>query len=82
MIHRPFRLPEIFNCLINHKIEPKRMKLIYPFEGKEPNLVLIEARKNANARLKFEENLIVYEKLNEYTKQIDLIYGRDWGNLQ
>ena len=82
MIHRPFRLPEIFNCLINHKIEPKRMKLIYPFEGKEPNLVLIEARKNANARLKIEENLIVYEKLNEYTKQIDLIYGRDWGNLQ
>ena len=58
------------------------MKLIYPFEGKEPNLVLIEARKNANARLKIEENLIVYEKLNEYTKQIDLIYGRDWGNLQ
>ena len=44
--------------------------------------MLIEERKNANARLKIEENLIVYEKLNEYTKQIDLIYGRDWGNLQ
>ena len=34
------------------------------------------------SRLKIEENLIVYEKLNEYTKQIDLIYGRDWGNLK
>ena len=84
MIHRPFRLPEIFSCMINHKIEPKRIQLIHPFEGKEPNLVLIEGRKNANPRLKFEESLNVYNEAKngnqpEYTKKIEDIYNRNWG---
>ncbi len=48
MIHRPFRLPEIFSSLEKHKMEMKRMRLIYPFAYKEPNMVLIEARKNHN----------------------------------
>lgn len=76
MIHRPFRLAEIFSCLINHKIEPKRMQLISPFEGKEPNLVLIEARKNANSRLKIEKNLIVYQEPGTYTQDINSIYDQ------
>ena len=75
MIHRPFRLPEIFTSLINHKIEPKEIQLISPFVSKEPNLVLIEARKNANPRLKFCDNLIVYEKPGVYTEQINQIYS-------
>lgn len=75
MIHRPFRLPEIFSTLINHKIEPKRMQLICPLENKEANLVLIEARKNANPRLGIEENLIVYKTPGEYTEDINKIYS-------
>jgi tRNA1Val (adenine37-N6)-methyltransferase len=75
MIHRPFRLPEIFSTLINHKIEPKRMQLICPFANKEPNLVLIEARKDANPRLAIEENLIVYKTPGEYTDAIKKIYS-------
>ena len=75
MIHRPFRLPEIFSSLINHKIEPKAIQLISPFLSKEPNLVLIEARKNANPRLKFYDNLIVYEKPGIYTEAINQIYS-------
>ena len=63
-------------CLINHKIEPKRMQLISPFEGKEPNLVLIEARKNANSRLKIEKNLIVYQEPGTYTQDINSIYDQ------
>ena len=85
MIHRPFRLPEIFYQLINHKIEPKRIRFVQPFVHKEPNLVLIEARKNANPRLKIENNLIVYETQQEdfkgrglYTKEIENIYNRCW----
>lgn len=74
MIHRPFRLPEIFSLLTKYKIEPKRMELVSPFLQKEPNLVLIEARKNANPRLQIEENLIVYEKPGIYTKMIEDIY--------
>ena len=80
MIHKAFRLPEIFNSMINHKIEPKRMQMILPFVNKEANLVLIEGRKNGNPRLQIEKNLIVYEKSGTdkpgtYTKMIEDIYS-------
>lgn len=74
MIHRPFRLPEIFTCLKKYNLEPKRMQLVYPFPDKEPNLVLIEARKNASARLQIKKPLFVYEKPGVYTKEINEIY--------
>lgn len=80
MIHKAFRLPEIFNSMINHKIEPKRMQMILPFVDKEANLVLIEGRKNGNPRLQIEKNLIVYEKPGTYTKMIEDIY-RGFENL-
>lgn len=75
MIHRPFRLPEIFNLLQNHKMEPKRMRLLPPAQGKEPNLVLIEARKNAQPRLKIEPELPVYGAPGEYSDGIKEIYN-------
>ena len=43
LVHRPFRLAEIIVTLTKHKLEPKRMRLVYPFADKEPNMVLIEA---------------------------------------
>ena len=75
MIHRPFRLPEIFAALKAHKMEPKKMQLIYPFEDKEPNLVLLEARKNAQPELKILPNLIVREKDGQYTEKINEMYA-------
>ena len=74
MIHRPFRLAEIFNCLQKYKLEPKRMCLVSPFAASEPNLVLIEARKNAQSRLKIEPEIIVYEKPGVYTERVKTIY--------
>ena len=75
MIHRPFRLPEIFEALARHKLEPKRMRLIQPFANKEPNMVLIEARKNAKRRLTIEPPLIVRNDDGEYTAEINSIYS-------
>ena len=42
MVHRPFRLSEIMVTMSRYRLEPKRMKLVYPFVDKEPNMVLIE----------------------------------------
>ena len=75
MIHRPFRLPEIFSALERHKMEMKRMRLIFPFADKEPNMVLIEARKNAKRRLTIEPPLVVRNDDGEYTTEIDSIYN-------
>lgn len=75
MIHRPFRLPEIFSAMNKHGIEPKRMRLVQPCEGKEPNIVMIEGRKNANPRLKIEPNLNVYGDPGVYSKDVQEIYN-------
>ena len=73
MIHRPFRLPEIFESLAAYKLEPKRMRLIHPFADKEPNMVMIEARKNAKRRLTIEPPLVVRYDNGDYTAEINRI---------
>lgn len=75
MVHRPNRLDEIFESLKKHGMQPKRVRLVYPFIDKEPNMVLIESVKGAKPMVKFEKPLIVYEEVGKYTKEIFEIYG-------
>lgn len=76
MVHRPFRLAEIIVMLTKYKLEPKRMRLVYPFIDKEPNMVLIEATRGGKSRMTVEKPLIVYNSPGEYTDEIYEIYGR------
>lgn len=77
MIHKASRLPEIFTCLHEHKMEAKRMQLIQPFADEAANLVLIEARKNASKGLIASAPLVVRERgSKEYTAQVQNIYKR------
>jgi tRNA1Val (adenine37-N6)-methyltransferase len=62
------------NEMHKYKIEPKRMRLIYPYVDKEPNMVLIEGVKGAKPRLTVEKPLIVYKEENVYTEEILSIY--------
>lgn len=75
MVHRPFRLVDIFVLLRQYRLEPKRMKLVYPFADKEPNMVLIEANRGGRARMTVEKPLIVYKEPGVYTDEIYDIYG-------
>lgn len=75
LVHRPFRLVEIMNKLTEYKLEPKRMKLVYPYVDKEPNMVLLECVKGGKSMLKVEAPLIVYKEPNVYTDEIYDIYG-------
>ena len=75
LVHRPFRLVEIMKALTDYKLEPKRMKLVYPYVDKEPNMVLIECIKGAKSMIKVEAPLIVYKETNVYTNEIYDIYG-------
>ena len=75
MVHRPFRLAEIFSKMVEYKIEPKRMQLVYPFVDKEPNMVLLEGYKGGKSRLTVEKPLIVYKEQGIYTRDILEIYG-------
>ena len=75
MVHRPFRLAEIFSKMVEYHIEPKRMKLVYPYVDKEPNMVLIEGLRGGKSRITVEKPLIVYKEPGVYTDEIYEIYG-------
>lgn len=77
MVHRPFRLAEILNGMSCAGIEPKRMRLVYPYIDKEPNMVLIEGVRGGRPRMTVDPPLIVYEKDGGYTKEILEHYGMD-----
>ena len=75
LIHRPFRVVEIFQALTKYKLEPKRMQLVHPFIDKEPNMVMIEAVRGGKSMIKVEEPLIVYKEPGVYHDVIYDIYG-------
>ena len=75
MVHRPFRLSEIMCCMTAYGIEPKRMKLVYPYADREPNMVLLEGLRGGRPRLTVEKPLIVYREDGKYTDEIYEIYG-------
>ena len=75
MVHRPFRLAEILSAMVQYRIEPKRMRLVYPYIDKEPNMVLIEGLRGGKSRMTVEKPLIVYKEPGVYTEEIYTTYG-------
>ncbi len=75
MVHRPFRLAEIMVVMHEHRVEPKRMQLVYPFVDKEPSMVLIEGARGGRSRITVEKPLIIYESPGKYMPEIYEIYG-------
>ena len=74
MVHRPMRLPEILTKLCSAGLEPKRMRLVYPYADKEPNMVLLDCVRGGAPELRVEPPLIVYEKDGTYTPELKQIY--------
>ncbi len=75
LVHRPFRLVDIMVLLREYHLEPKRMKMVYPFVDKEPNMVLIQASRGGKPRMTVEKPLIVYKEPGVYTQEIYDIYS-------
>ncbi len=61
MIHRPFRLPEIFKTLDSHGFCVSRMRLVEPCRGERPALVLMEAILHSKRELVVEPTLVIHE---------------------
>lgn len=77
LVHRPERLVDILYTLRRNKIEPKKIKMIFPHINDEPNLVLIKAVKNAKPFLKIEKPLYIYKNDGIYTQQVLEIYQKE-----
>lgn len=76
MVHRADRLSDIIFELKKCKLEPKRLQIVYPKAEKEPNLILIEAKKGAKSGIKILEPLILMNQDGTETEQLKKIYNR------
>ena len=76
MVHRADRLASIVYELKKYKLEPKVLRVVYPKENKEPNLVLIEAKKGAKPGIKILQPLILNNADGTETEELKQIYSR------
>ncbi len=75
MVHRPFRLAEIIVKMNEHKLELKRLRMVYPYADSEPNMVLLEAVKGGKPRVAVEPPLIVWKEKDVYSDELREKYG-------
>ncbi|MCA1012960.1 tRNA1(Val) (adenine(37)-N6)-methyltransferase [Halobacillus halophilus] len=76
MVHRPERMVEIIELFRKHRLEPKRMRLVYPKEGKEANTLLIEGTRDGKPGLKILPPLYALTSEGEYTSELkEILYG-------
>ena len=74
MVHKPERLDEIIVKMKENKLEIKRLRVVYPRIDSEPNMILIEGIKCANAGMRIEKPLIIYDENGNYTEEVKKIY--------
>lgn len=75
LVHRPERLIEIINLMQKYRIEPKKVRFVYPKEGKDCNTILIEGVKNGKSGLKVLGPLVVHDKDGYYTEEVRKMFG-------
>lgn len=76
MIHRPERLADLLILMKQNKIEPKRLRAVYPSYKKAASMVLVEGSRGGRPKLVCEPPLYIYEENGEYTDEINIIYER------
>ncbi|WP_026693237.1 tRNA1(Val) (adenine(37)-N6)-methyltransferase [Peribacillus kribbensis] len=75
-VHRPGRLLDLVTLMRKYRLEPKRLRFVYPKEGKEANTILVEGIKDGNPDLKILPPLYVYGQDHQYTSEIrEILYG-------
>jgi tRNA1(Val) A37 N6-methylase TrmN6 len=75
-VHRPGRLLDLVTLMRKHRLEPKRLRFVYPKQGKEANTVLIEGMKDGAPDVKIMPPLYVYNEQGEYTDEVrEMLYG-------
>ena len=74
IVHRPENLMEILFYMRQNNIEPKKIRFVYPYKGKNANILLVEGMKNGKPGLKVMDPLYVYEN-GKYTKEIESYFS-------
>src|SRR5699024_11637232 len=73
-VHRPDRFFEILDAMRANRLAPKKIRFIYPYEGKEANMILIEAIKDGKEEgLKIVPPLFIHDATREYSEEVKAI---------
>lgn len=77
MVHRPDRFLDILHAMEQAKIAPKRIRFVYPKEGREANTLLIEGIKHGKKDgFKVLPPLFTYDEDNNYLAEMQaMLYG-------
>ena len=75
MVHRTDRLIDILFLMRQNNIEPKRMKIVYPFKNAKSNLILIEGIKNGKPGFEIEKSMIVHNDDGSYSNEVQRIFN-------
>ena len=75
LVNRPERMIDIITEMKNNNIEPKKIQLVYPFKGKNANILLIEGSKNGKPGLKILPPLFAHNNDGSYTEEIKKFFG-------
>lgn len=77
MVHRPERLSEMFDLMKIYKLEPKKIRFVYPKDGSNSNMVLIKCVKNGNVGLKVLSSLIAHDSDGNYSNEVKEMFGEN-----
>ncbi len=77
MVHRPDRLVDVMEIFRKYKLEVKEIRLVFPKEDSQANLVLVKAVKNGRPFLKVHKPLYIYNSDGTYTDEILKIYNKN-----
>lgn len=73
-VHRPDRFFEILDAMRSNRLAPKKIRFIYPYEGKEANMILIEAIKDGKEEgLKILPPLFIHDGSRAYSQEVKAI---------
>jgi len=77
LVHKPQRLTEIFRCLSDAGLEPKRLRFVQHKNTSPPSLALIESRRGGNPSLTVEAPLILVDDNGSDSEEVKAIYRRN-----
>lgn len=75
IVHRPERLDDLMECLLDNRFSVNRLCFIYPKPGKMANGVLLECiYRGGRHGVRVEPPIIVHQDNNDYTDQMKMVY--------
>jgi len=72
------RMLDLFQSMRDEGMEPKRVKLVYSFDGAPATLVLVEGVKGGRSEMKILPPLVIYTQGRRYTAEMRAIIGGWW----